>query len=126
MPSSGWTCWWYVAVYGCVRTLVVVVVAVTVAVGDNRRPSASRAGVESGLPRHPKAKCEIGRPPAGLTSVPGLPPLPAGPTRPQLDCMVASLSKQQFTATSCEEDTAASERGRQEQETLPPMPRLAA
>ena len=43
MPSSGRPCWQYVAVYGCVRTLVVVVVAVTVAVRDDRRPSASLA-----------------------------------------------------------------------------------
>ena len=31
------------AVYGCVRALVAAVVAVMVAVGDNRRPSASEA-----------------------------------------------------------------------------------
>ena len=34
MPSSGWMCWQYMTVYGCVRALVVVVVAVTVAVRD--------------------------------------------------------------------------------------------
>jgi hypothetical protein len=49
MPSSGRPCWQYVAVYGCVRTLVVVVVAVTVAVRDDRRPSASLAASLSPL-----------------------------------------------------------------------------
>ena len=39
-----WACWEYVAVCGCVRALVTAVVAVTVAVRDNCRPSASEAG----------------------------------------------------------------------------------
>jgi hypothetical protein len=49
MPSSSWTSWWYVAVYGCVRAPVVVVVAVAVAVRDDRRPSALAAGVGTWL-----------------------------------------------------------------------------
>ena len=43
MPSSGWMCWEYVAVYGCVRALTTAVVAVTVAVGGTSGPPALEA-----------------------------------------------------------------------------------
>jgi hypothetical protein len=44
MPSSGWTCLQYVAVYGCVRALMTAVAAVTVAVRDTSGPPTPGAG----------------------------------------------------------------------------------
>jgi hypothetical protein len=57
MPSSGLMCWQYVAVYGCARALVVVVVAVTVAVRGEVAPmlmltvGPARRGVIGSAPR---------------------------------------------------------------------------
>jgi hypothetical protein len=50
MPSSGWMCWKYMAVYGCVRALMTAVVAVTVAVRDTRPTFRSQGGSRSRAP----------------------------------------------------------------------------
>ena len=68
MPRSGQNVRAYLVVYGCVRALTTAVVAVTVAVRETSRPSASEADslVRAGDPK--MAPC-AGRPPLANTRV---------------------------------------------------------
>jgi hypothetical protein len=60
MPSSGWMCWQYMAVYGCRRALATAVVAVIVAVKDTGRPSASHTGSRLWAGSHCRCVSDLG------------------------------------------------------------------